>query len=93
MADIKRITLSVPTDLASDLDYVSSRLGISRSGFVTQLLLGADLGALRSLLAAVPEQPTDSDAKRFRGDSKVFIQTQLERLHAMQGGLFDDSEQ
>lgn len=92
MSDTKRISLSVPSGLADDLDYISSRLGVSRSGFVTQLLIGADLGRLRSLLSAVPESATEADARRFRGESREFIREQLERISALQGGLFDDSE-
>ena len=92
MADTRRISLSVPTDLASDLDYISSRLGVSRSGFVTQLLLSAELGKLRSLIESIPEQPSEADARRFRGDSKRYIAESIARLQELQGTLFDDAE-
>lgn len=91
MSGLKRVSISMPEDLASDLDYISRRLGVSRSGFVSQMLLAADLRSLRALLENIPEEPTEADAKRFRGDSKVYIRDKLAQLQQLQGGLFDDS--
>lgn len=91
MAVSKRVSLSIPDHLADDLNYISSRLGISRSGFVTQLLIGADLSSFRALLSNVPDEPTENDSRRFRGDSREYIKDQLDRLQRLQGGLFDDS--
>jgi len=91
MADFKRVSVSIPNGLSDDLDYIASRLGISRSGLVTQLLLGAGLDHIRALLSNVPEQASDADTKRFRGNSKAYIESQLDRLRELQGGLFDDS--
>tara|TARA_R100000655_G_C2980028_1_gene191651 strand:- start:479 stop:760 length:282 start_codon:yes stop_codon:yes gene_type:complete len=91
MASLKRVSLSIPGGLADNLDYISKRLGVSRSAFVTQLLLEAQLDSLASLLSSIPEQPSEADIKRFRGDSKVYVREQLERLQKLQGGLFDDS--
>lgn len=91
MASLKRVSLSIPGDLADNLDYISKRLGVSRSAFVTQLLLEGQLDNLASLLSTIPEQPSEADIKRFRGDSKVYVREQLERLQQLQGGLFDDS--
>ncbi len=91
MTTLKRVSVSMPIELADDLDYISRRLGVSRSGFVSQMLLAGDIHKLRVLLSHIPEQPTDGDLKRFRGDSKVYIEDALAKLQAMQGGLFDDS--
>jgi len=91
MASLKRVSLSIPGELADNLDYISRRLGVSRSAFVTQLLLEGQLDHLASLLASIPEQPSEADVKRFRGDSRAYVREQLERLQRLQGGLFDDS--
>lgn len=91
MADIKRVSLSLPSSVVEDLDYISNRLGISRSGFLTQVLLQSDLASLRALLASIPESPTDDDVKRFRGSSVDFIRERVEALQQLQGGLFDGS--
>lgn len=91
MATLRRVSLSIPGELADNLDYISRRLGISRSAFVTQLLLEGQMGHLANLLRSIPEQPTEADARRFRGDSRAYVREQLERLQKLQGGLFDDS--
>lgn len=91
MTGLKRVSISMPEELADNLDYISKRLGVSRSGFVSQLLLAADLDSFRAMLSHIPEQPSEGDLKRFRGDSRAYIQDQLERLQKLQGGLFDDS--
>ncbi len=91
MATLKRVSLSIPGELADNLDYIAHRLGVSRSAFVTQVLLEGHLDKLASLLSTIPEQPSEADTRRFRGDSKAYVREQLERLQLLQGGLFDDS--
>jgi hypothetical protein len=91
MSSLKRVSLSIPAGLASNLDYISGRLGISRSAFVAQILLESRLDELASLLGSIPEQPSETDKRRFRGDSKAYVREQLERLQGLQGGLFDDA--
>lgn len=89
MSEIRRVSISLPVSLVSDLDYISQRLGISRSAFLAQMLSSADLPGIRALLSHIPEQPTDGDVRRFRGDSKAYVAQQMEKLVSMQGGLFD----
>lgn len=91
MPTLKRVSISMPIELVDDLDYISRRLGVSRSGFVSQMLLAGNINQLRTLLSHIPEQPTEGDLKRFRGDSKGYIEDALAKLQQMQGGLFDDS--
>lgn len=90
MASSKRVTISLPTRIADDLDYISARLGISRSAFLAQLLTEANLSALRSLVSTLPESPSEGDARRFRGESRQFVKSRMDQLQSMQGGLFDD---
>lgn len=90
MPQIKRVSLSLPPDLVDDVDYICARLGLSRSGFIAQLLLNLDIKSIRSVVQNVPEQPTDDDVKRFRGASEDYFREQIKRLQELQGGLFDD---
>lgn len=91
MASSKRVTISLPTQIAGDLDYISARLGISRSAFLAQLLTEANLSDLRALVSTLPESPSEGDTRRFRGESRRFVKTRMHQLQSMQGGLFDDS--
>lgn len=91
MTATKRVSVSLPADIAGHLDFISKRLGISRSALVAQLLIAADLGSVHTLLSTLPESATDTDVRRFRGDSKEYVREQLERLSDLQGGLFDGS--
>jgi len=91
MSDLKRVSISMPADLVENLDYVSRRLGISRSAFLTQTLLDARLDRLRAVLASIPEDSSEADTRRYRGDSRDYIRHQLERVQRLQGGLFDDT--
>jgi hypothetical protein len=90
MSGMKRVSLSLPESLVDDLDYISHRLGVSRSGFIASMLQQADMRSLRALVSHIPEQPTDDDVKRFRGSSQAYFDEQLQRLQQLQGGLFDD---
>jgi hypothetical protein len=53
--------------------------------------MAGELRSLRTILQNIPENPTEADAKRFRGDSRAYIESKLQELQRMQGGLFDDS--
>jgi hypothetical protein len=91
MASSKRVTISLPGKIADDLDFISARLGVSRSAFLSQLLTEANLGDLRSLVSTLPESPSEGDTRRFRGESRQFVKSRIDQLHTMQGGLFDDT--
>ncbi len=92
MSSSKRVSISLPNDIVFNLDYISARLGISRSAFIAQVLTQADLLSVRALLQNLPEQPSGADTRRFRGESRTFVREQLDRLVKLQGGLFDDSQ-
>ena len=79
MTEIKRITLSIPPELASDLNFVHRRLGISKSALVTTLLQDG-LRNFRLLLESLPSEPDDQDMKRFRGASAELILSQMKAL-------------
>jgi len=76
MSSIKRISLSIPIDLANDLDYVHRRVGVSKSALVSELLAGG-LRDVRELLESLPEQPTPDDLVRLRGASADLVASRV----------------
>jgi len=51
-----RVSFTVPPQVREDLGYLSGRLGVTKSSFVS-LLLGQAVADLRKLMEAVPEDP------------------------------------
>ena len=79
MANIKRLSLSVPPEVASDLNFVHRRLNVSKSALVTTLLQDG-LRDFRLLLESLPPEPDDQDMKRFRGASAELITNRMASL-------------
>lgn len=84
MSTVKRITLSVPIELARDLDYVQRRMGVSRSAFVSSILADG-VRDLRELLESLPEQPTPDDVVRFRGKSIALVDQRIDTARSKLG--------
>jgi len=87
--NLRKISVTLPPDLVADLDYVSRRLGVSRSALMAQLLPDG-ISALRDLLVSVPENPTPEDIVRFRGDSAAEIRRRVEDLKGLADDLLSD---
>lgn len=86
-----RMSFTVPPQIRADLDYVSARLGITKSALLTELV-GQPLTDLRSLMELVPENPTEADLLRARGKSNELIVSRLQSLRQIEGDLFDDRQ-
>lgn len=86
-----RMSFTVPPSLRSDLDYLSSRLGVTKSALVTELMAGP-LQDLRSLVELVPDNPTEEDVLRARGVSNELIAERLRAYRKLEGDLFDDRQ-
>lgn len=84
-----RMSFTVPPQLRADLDYLSSRLGVTKSALLSELLTPA-LADLRSLVEMVPENPTEDDVIRARGKSNEMITNRLQAFRKLEGDLFDD---
>lgn len=82
----KRLSLSVPPEVASDLNFVHRRLNISKSALVTTLLQDG-LRDFRMLLESLPPEPDDQDMIRFRGASANVISS---RIAAIQQDIQDN---
>ena len=82
MSASRRISLSLPDDLIGQLDFVSDRMGLSRSALVSALL-SQGLPTMVDMLKAVPANPDDatpSERRRFRGIAAKSIANEIEDL-------------
>jgi hypothetical protein len=87
--NLSKISITIPPELLGDLDYVSGRLGISRSALIAEVMPQA-LGVMRSMLEQVPLNPTPDDVHRFRGDSVEIIREKIDSLRGLSDDLFAD---
>jgi hypothetical protein len=85
--NLKKISVTLPPDLVDGLDYVSGRLGVSRSALIGQILPDS-IEVLRGLLVDVPENPTPEDVIQFRGASAAEIRVRIEQVKGMADDLF-----
>lgn len=89
-----RASFTLPPEVVRELDYVSRRLGATKSSIVSEVLSEA-LGPLSELLRAVPEGSTVSDADgslmRFRGVSGDIIRDRLNSLRDLLSDIDPDS--
>lgn len=85
--NLSKISITVPPELVADLDYVSARLGVSRSALISEIL-PESLGIMRSMLEQVPLNPTPEDVLRFRGESAELVRGKIESLKGMTDDLF-----
>lgn len=84
---MKKLSMTIPSDVVDDLDHVSSRLSISRSALVSQLLAAA-LPDMRRLLDLVPPAPTAADLVRFRGESEDVVRARVDSVRRSADDLF-----
>lgn len=84
-----RMSFTLPPQLRADLDYLSTRMGVTKSALVSELLT-TPLHDLRSLVETVPDNPNKDDLVRARGASNDIITKRLQSYRAIEGDLFDD---
>lgn len=85
MGKLARTSFTLPPAMLRDLDYVSGRLGVSRSAFLSSIAAPA-LSDIRALLEGMPGLPESSDALRFRGESIALVRMRLDSLEKMMEG-------
>lgn len=86
MANLRKVSLALNPDHVDQLDYVSKRLGMSRSALVSNLLSGA-LPDLVSITASLPISSEPADVLRFRGESAKLIEARMQELQGVVDGL------
>jgi hypothetical protein len=87
----RRCTFSVPRQVADDLAYVSSLLGVSQSALLSELLSEPVAGMADLLRSTVGEDLGKPEvARRLRGDSINYVQHAvsefMHRLSDAEGG-------
>ena len=87
MANMRKVSLALAPSVVDDLDYVSGRLGVSRSALASELL--GEVGSqMRKLLEQVPLSPTPADVVRFRGESAKLVEERINELRGISNDLF-----
>ena len=84
---MSKISVSLPTEIVSDLDYLAVRTGVSRSALIGQLLQES-VPEVRRILELVPPNPTPAEMLRMRGQSEDLIRERLQSLKGMTDDLF-----
>jgi hypothetical protein len=87
MAKMKRVTFTIPPELADDFTYLAGRLGVSRSALLAAFAC-EPIRDLRTLLEEIPEKPSEAEALRFRGQSIDLIKSRLQNLMEVENDLF-----
>lgn len=85
MDAVKRVSVTLPPALVADLDAVASRLGISRSAFLSALLPDV-IAEIRTVLDLLPPSDSPDDVRRFRGASADYVQARVDGLRDLLGG-------
>ena len=84
-----RMSFTLPPSVRDDLDYLSRRLGVTKSSLLSGILAGP-LSDLRSLAESIPDNPTEDEVLRARGRSNELIVQRLQSLRRIEGDLFDE---
>lgn len=87
MSGFKRCSVSLPTELVDNLDFVAKRLRMSRSALLSSLLTEG-LPSLVQLVSVLPEDlstVTEADARRFRGATAEALTEQVANLVRLGG--------
>lgn len=82
-----KIAMSLPPALVDDLDFLVSRLGVSRSALVAELLSDA-AAEMRRVVSLIPPNPTPADLLRMRGESESLIRERIASASRMTDDLF-----
>lgn len=84
MSEIRRCTMSLPSDLVDKLDKLSAVAGISRSALVAGLL-GESVDVLDAMIR-VSVDPSPEGLRRFRGESVNIVNDKVASLRTLLSG-------
>lgn len=87
MAKTRKISVSLTDQLVDDLDYISARMGVSRSAIISEFMADI-LAETRRVFELVPPSPTPVDIVRMRGESEEVIRQRLASVQGMADDLF-----
>lgn len=89
MSKTRKISVSLSGSLVDDLDYISARMGVSRSAIISEFMAEA-LSEARRVFELVPPNPTPADVVRMRGESEEVIRQRLASLQGIADDLFSN---
>jgi hypothetical protein len=87
-----RMSFTVPPQFQDDLNYISARMGISKSAALVNLL-SEPLPSIVQLLREIPAEPPTDDlgkrrvARRFRDSSMQAIEDETAKLKSILDGM------
>lgn len=87
MANLRKISISIPESLVVNLDYLAARTGTSRSAIISEFLDDA-VAQTRKLFELVPPNPTPAEIIRMRGQSEELVRARLQSLQGLSDDLF-----
>lgn len=87
MAKFLRTSFTARPEIVADLDFLSERMGVSKSAIINDLL-GDAVHYLRVLVESIPANPTHDDVLRMRGKSEEVISDLLRQYRELDQGLF-----
>lgn len=87
MEKLRKISVSLPDNLVTNLDYLAARTGTSRSAIISEFLADA-VEHTRKLFELVPPNPTAADVVRMRGQSAEIVRDRLSSLQGLADDLF-----
>lgn len=94
MPNMKRASFTLPPEVIQQLDFISNRLGVSKSSIVGDFL-SKGLGPICELLRAMPQDssaPPADVVRRLRGASGEQIRGELDHLRDVFDSLEDPSD-
>ena len=86
-----KIAMSMPPALVDDLDYLTGRMGVSRSALASELLSEA-VSEMRRVVSLIPPNPTPADLLRMRGESEASIRRRIASATQMTDDLFSGED-
>lgn len=85
MTTTRKISVSLADQLVDDLDFLSARMGVSRSAIISEVL-AEPIAETRRLFELIPPNPSPAELVRMRGESAEVIR---QRLASLQGIAHD----
>ena len=85
-----KISITIPVQMREDLEYIASKMGVSKSALLTSLS-AEPLSDLAKLISSVPENPTQEQVLRLRGASVDLIEQRMDSLRKLDNDLFGNS--
>lgn len=85
MSSVKRLTVSLDSELVDEINFLHRRLGVSRSAMLNEFLREG-LMAISAVYRELPESPTERDLVRLRGRSLEVVRSRILEAESVLGG-------